>query len=289
MGKRRALVMSVAVVLWAASAWAGDYLFVNPVYLSQTRVVINDARAAASALLANDAEALTTFTTFSQTLDTLVVDRQRKQALKKIKADDLESTADTTFAKALNDFKDGLSAMADIANSPIEKIIPSYDRWNRLETAVVKRGLEERLAAYETRFGAESEPINILEYVVSQKFFSGDEGGPAAWEPIFRVTPVQLTSRGNGLTSTAQVGMNFYFVDRSAPTVLKWLGVTNHVGVAAAVQYLDEPGIFNAKGKPSYGVIVHLDRKEVGLSWDDDEDKIRFNLGYAFQFVPMAL
>jgi hypothetical protein len=66
------------------------------------------------------------------------------------------------------------------------------------------------------------------------------------------------------------------------------MGASNHIGVSASVQYLSDPGLFKAQGKPSFGILVHMDRKEVGVSWDDEEDKIRLTLGYAFQFIPLV-
>jgi len=151
----------------------------------------------------------------------------------------------------------------------------------------VKAGLDQRLAAFETRFGPDSEPINILELFVGEKFLAGNEAGPSPWEPIVRFSAVQLSSKGPGVTSGIQVGTNYYFV-KGAPALLKWAGVSNHIGVAGLLQYNEDPGLFRFKGRPSFGILFHLDRKEAGFVWDNEEDKIRFTLGYSFQFIPFV-
>jgi hypothetical protein len=84
-----------------------------------------------------------------------------------------------------------------------------------------------------------------------------------------------------------ELGANYYFIN-GVPKPLSLIGLSNHIGLAATMQYLEEPGAFNFKGRPAFGAVVHLDRKEVGVTWDDVEDKFRLTVGYSFQFVPFV-
>jgi len=83
--------------------------------------------------------------------------------------------------------------------------------------------------------------------------------------------------------------MNYYFVKGVVPLPLSVIGLSNHFGVAASLQYLNDPHLLHFTGRPSLGIMFHLDRKEAGISWDPDQHKPRFTLGYAVQFVPFLL
>jgi len=286
----RRFVVAFALVFSATGlGFAGDYLFLSPAYLSATKAVISEANERAPLYFRDPPEALARYDNAQHRLYEDVTRVQRAQFFKKVSAETVSEVKDAAFADALNGFKDAINAMSEAADQPLQKLLPSYAEWSRMETRVVKAGLEQRLSAYQTRFGPESEPINVLELLISQKWLPGDEAGPAPWEPILRVEAVGITTRGSGLTSTIQTGMNYYFLDGKPPKPLQWLTVSNHVGVAAMLQYLDKPGVLELRGRPSFGVIVHLDRKEIGVAWDDANDRLHLTLGYAFQFVPMLM
>ncbi len=286
----RQFVAAFALVLSSLGlAAAGDYLFVNPAYLSATQSVLSEARDNALTVFRDQPAVLAQFENARLRLYEDVSTMQRAQFFKKAPADRVADVKDKEFADALNGFKDGLNAMSDTAGQPLEKLLPSWREWNHLETAVVKTGLDQRLSAYNTRFGPDSEPINVVELLISQKALPGNEAGPAAWEPILRVEAVGITTSGPGLTSTFQTGMNYYFLDGKPPKALQWLTISNHVGVAAMLQYLDRPGVLALKGRPSFGMMLHLDRKEIGVAWDNADNRFRLTLGYAFQFVPMLM
>jgi hypothetical protein len=200
---------------------------------------------------------------------------------------DVKETNDTRFKGALSTFTFALETLADETGKRPSDFVKSYNTWSRLEADVVAKGLDQRLTAYDIRYGPESERINALEWFTGELLFKGTEAGPSAWEPISRLTPVQFTSAGPGLVSTIQAGMNYYFLDGD-PGFLKWIGIKNHVGFALAMQYLSREQLANFKGKPSYGFVVHMDRREIGMTWDEAEKQVRVTLGYAFQFVPLA-
>jgi len=275
------------ILLSALPCWAGDYLFLSKKYLSLTEKVLTQA----------DAEATKTFPAGSPfagkwgqatgDLRLHIKEVQRARLLKKLKPEMVAQTKDQAFADALNRVKDGLNVLSDKTQKPLSDLLPSHREWTQVEAAVVAGGLDQRLAAYELRYGPESEQINILEFLAGETFFHGDEGGPGAWEPIARFTPVQATSAG-AVTSTAQLGANYYFVHGTPKGPLGW-AVSNHVGIAATLQYLEDPRIFRFRGKPCFGMQLHLDKKEVGFSWDQNDKTFRMTLGYALQFIPLAL
>ncbi len=285
---RRAALAAVLLTV-ATLAHAGNYLFISPPYLVATLDVVKDAREHAPAAFKGDAEMVKTMAVAADALEARVQDVRREQVFKKVKEDSITDREDVVFAEALNNFKDGLNAMSDAAGKKLQDLLPSWDRWNRMEINLVSQGLDQRLAAYRTRFGPDSEPINLVEYLASQTVLPGTEAGPSAWEPIARVSAVQATTRGTGLTSSVQLGMNHYFLNGRAPAPFRWIGLGNHVGIAAMLQYLDHPGILSVKGRPAFGVMFHLDRKEIGVSWDNAEDRLNLTVGYAFQFVPMVM
>lgn len=287
---RRVVVAAVALVFSSLGlAFAADYVFLSPAYLSATKDVIGEANEKAPTYFRDPPTAFARYDNAQRRLYDDVTRIQREQFFKKVSADTVSDTRDKEFSDALNGFKDAINAMADTADKPLEKLLPSYAAWNHLETQVVKAGLEQRLTAYKTRFGPDSEPINVLELLISQKALPGNEAGPAPWEPILRMEAVGVTTSGPGLTSTIQTGMNYYFLNGQPPKPLQWLTVSNHVGVAAMLQYLDRPGVLELKGRPSFGVMLHLDRKEIGVAWDDANNRFRLTLGYAFQFIPMLM
>jgi hypothetical protein len=284
----RKTLLTAIVLFTTLSAWAGDYLFLNKRYLSLTEAVLKEADAEATRQFAQRPEFATKWDQASNALQSHIDAVQKARLLKKIKPETVSQQNDRAFAEALNAVKDGLNLMASESKKTPTQLFPSYSEWMQVEAAVVKDGLEQRLAAYQTRYGPESEQINIVEFLIGEAFLHGDEGGPAAWEPIARLTPVQATSAGAGLTSTAQLGANYYFVNGVPKGPLSWV-VSNHIGLAATLQYLEDPRIFRFRGKPCYGLQLHLDKKEVGLTWDANENTFRATLGYAFQFIPLAL
>jgi hypothetical protein len=284
---RKVFIASLLVLRLVTPSWAGDYLFLNSAYASLTEDVLNEADLWSKDVF-KDPALLQKYQAASGDLRARIEEAQVDQRFKKMKAEDVADVKDAAFAASLNAFKDFLNEMESSSGKPLPELLPSYAAWTHREIEIVKAGLDKRLGAYQTRFGPESEQINIVELLISQRFMAGDESGPQPWEPILRVVPVQITSRGEGLTSTAQLGMNYYFLD-GAPKPLRLLGIANHVGAAVTLQYLDHPGPFEVKGKPSIGLLLHFDRKEAGVAYDPTDDRIRFTLGYSFQFIPLVM
>ncbi len=279
---------AVFVFYLSPVVFAGNFVFTSDAYLKLTKQVIREANVTAPIIFGSTGSLIGKYETAQVELEGIIDEAQKKRIHKKVTPQTVDDTQDKRFADALNKFNEFINLMSDQSHKPLSELLPSFDRWTRMETAVVKTGLDQRLAAYQTRFGPESEPINILEFGLSQKFLAGDESGPSPWEPILRFSAVQITSQGSGLTSGFQMGMNHYFLGGKAPKPLSLIGISNHVGVAAVVQYLEDPGAFNFKGRPSFGLVLHLDRKEAGLIWDDQEDRLRVTVGYAFQFIPLV-
>jgi hypothetical protein len=283
---KRLLIAFVALAVHTA-AFASDYLFINVPYLKATREVITEANVQAASIFQSSSTFAAKYADVSASLTDQIRAVERKRLQKKTGSDVVTDTKDKQFADTLNAFKDALNAMSQRSGRPLRELLPSYDRWNKMETAVVQSGVDERLSAYQTRYGPDSEPINIVELLIGEKFLTGDESGPSAWEPILRLSAVQITTRGSGLTSSFQIGANYYFVN-GVPKPLGLVGLSNHIGLAAALQYLDDPAVFDFKGRPSFGAVLHADRKEIGVMWDNVEDKFRLTLGYSFQFVPFV-
>lgn len=292
---RRAAAAAVFVLLAGAAA-AGDAVFLNCRYLELTQRVAAESEAPAARAFANDAELKKLFENTRQALNGQLAARQsacreveRGLLFKRFNPLAVEEITDPALAATLRQFNDGLNAIAEAERKPLTEVFPTYAQWNRLEAEVVGKGLKSRLMAYEVRYGPDSERINFLEWVAGEWIFKGTESGPSVWEPIFRVSPVQFTTAGSGLVSTAQLGVNHYFTQGEVPLPLRWIGVTNHLGVAAALQYLDDPELGKFQGPPAWGFVLHLDRREVGLTWHETRKQVRVTLGYAFQFVPMVM
>jgi hypothetical protein len=272
--------------LCAASAGAGDYLFLSQPYLDLTQKVMEQADALARDTLAPEPSLASKFKEVRGSLERHIQAAKRDRGLKRATPGAVLQKRDESFAQDLNAFKNALNFMGRQKQKPLAELLPAYDAWNKTETFVVQKGLEQRMDAYLVRYGPESERLNGLEWVAGEILFRGDEGGPSPWEPIARFTPVHFVNTGTGLVSTVQVGVNRYFLD-GAPGVFKWIA-PNHVGVAAAVYYLDHPQLGRFKGRPSPGLVLHLDRKEIGVAWQESAKTVRVTLGYAFQFVPLA-
>lgn len=277
-------------LLMVRDLWASDYLFLSPRYLQLTQVLLKEADARAGDTFEAGSAAASKYAAAVGALRKQLSDLSQARLLKKLKPGMVAEVKDKEFADNLNTFKFALNAMTTKAGkaSPSE-IFPTYEEWIKTETAVVQMGVEERLRGFETRFGPDSEQINFIELFVGETLFKGDESGPSSWEPIVRLSAVQLTTSGPGLTSSFEAGMNYYFVKQEAPAPLRWIGVNNHVGIAASLQYLNDPRLMRFEGRPAFGLTFHLDRKEVGANWDPDRKMVRMTLGYAFQFVPFLL
>jgi len=282
----RKSLFAVVVFLSALPCWAGDYLFLSKRYLSLTEKVLVEADKKAPAVFPSDSPFSKKWGEAVGDLRAQINAVQKARLLKKLKPEMVTQTKNEAFAASLNRVKDGLNAMSDQARQPLADLVPSYREWTQVEARVVSAGLEQRLESFETRYGPESEQINVIEFLIGEAFLKGNEGGPGAWEPIARVAPVQATTAG-AVTSTAQLGANYYFVNGS-PKGLGWVA-SNHVGLAATLQYLEDPRVFRFRGKPCFGLQLHLDKKEVGFSWDQNDQTFRMTLGYALQFIPLAL
>jgi hypothetical protein len=279
----------VFATLLAAPLHASDYLFLSRRYVQLTQDVMKEANAQADKIMKAGSPLRERYDAATSELQKTFDELGRAKVFKKLKPGMTAEVKDEAFAKNLNVFKDALRWMAEQAGQPPEALFPSYTTWINTETAVVQQGLTKRLDAFETRFGPDSEQINFIELLLGEAFFRGDEAAPSPWEPIVRLSAVQLTTAGPGLVSSFQTGMNYYFVKRSPPAPLKWIGVTNHVGLAATLQYLNDPRLLRFEGRPAFGFVLHMDRKEVGANWDPDQETVRLTLGYAFQFVPLML
>ncbi len=287
--RRKSFLLVSTLLLSSSISFAGDIVFFDQPYLQMTKRVVKEADAQAAVLFSGAPASYTLYVSSRDALLDQIEKVERARIFKKLKADNLVQEKNVPFKDALNGFKAHLSNMIVPPNRSPASYLPSFAEWNRTENALDQAATDQRLLAYETRFGPDSEPINIVELFIGEKFLPGDKMGPSAWEPIFRVSAVQATNQGSGVTSTMEWGANYYYLDGRVPKPFKWIGVSNHVGAALALQYRKDSHILNFEGRPSFGVMFHLDRKEAGLTWDPDEDKIRLTLGYAFQFVPLAL
>jgi len=283
----RPTLAGVFFIFTAPTLWASNYLFLDKPYLDLTEKIQTEADAQASHFLEKGSALETKYKQVAASLRAQISDVQRARLLKKLKPELVVQTKDQQFADNLNSFKDALNYMVQKSGKSPVALFPSYDEWQKVETQAVSQGLDQRLDAFQTRFGPDSEPVNFIEYFGGELLLPGTEAGPSAWEPIARLSPVQATSAGAAVSS-AEAGMNYYFVNRPAPAPLRWVGITNHVGLAATLQYLNNPRIFHFQGRPAFGLTLHLDRKELGASWDPDSKTVRVNIGYAFQVVPLA-
>jgi hypothetical protein len=270
------------------SAYASNYLFLNDDYIQQTRVVLTQADAQAPSTFDKgspaEAKYVQAVAGLRQQLDAI----SHAETFKKLKPELVAEVKDQQFADNLNTFKFALNAMATKAGKTPTQLFPAYEKWVQTEAAVVSTGIDQRLKAFETRFGPDSEQINFLELFTGEFFFRGDESAPSPWEPITRLSAIQATTAGPGLVSSFELGMNYYFLE-GVPSPLSMVGISNHLGVAASLQYLNDPHLLHFEGRPSLGLMLHLDRKEAGLSWDPDRHNVRITLGYAVQFIPFLM
>jgi len=272
-----------------APLWAGDYLYLNPRYVQLTRQMLDQADPYARATFAEGTETRTTYLQATASLREQLDSISRARLFKKMKPSLVTEVKDKSFAENLNTFNFALQAIARKEGKKQAEIFPTYQEWVQTEAAVVQKGVDHRLKAFETRFGPESEQVNFIELFAGEALFRGDEAAPSPWEPIFRLSAVQLTTAGPGLVSSFQAGMNYYFVKSQPPTPLRWIGLSNHLGLAATLQYLNDPRLLRFEGRPAFGFAIHLDRKEIGMSWDPDEKTVRMSMGYAFQFIPFLM
>ncbi len=291
---RRAAVFVVAMA-WFSLARAADTIFFNCPYLEATREMVREADGPARTAFAQNPVGSKAYEDSRAILLEEIANRtdacketKRRILFKQFDRNAVREETDPRFAESLRTFNQALNFIADQSGKPLNAVFPSYDRWNRMEAETVGKGLDQRLTAYEVRYGPESERINFLEWFAGEWLLKGTEAGPSAWEPIARLTPVQFTSAGSGLVSTFQLGLNRYFLSGKAPGPLGWIGIKNHAGLALAMQYLDNPRPGRFEGKPAYGFVFHMDRREVGLTWAEAEKQVKITLGYAFQFVPLA-
>jgi hypothetical protein len=287
--KAKAAIVAGIIFFYLPVAQASSYLFLDKPYLDLTQQVIQEANAKAVSLLSTDATLSAKYKQVSQSLQTQLDQVRKARLFKKLKPELVTQARDQQFADTLNSFKDALNFMATKAATSPSKEFPSYDTWQKAEASAVSQGLDQRLSAFEARFGPDSESVNVIEYFAGQVIWPGDEASPSAWEPIARLSPVQATTAGSGVVTTAEAGMNYYFLNGEAPVPFRWIGISNHIGVAATLQYLDHTALFHFEGRPAFGVTLHIDRKELGVSYDPDAKKVRVNLGYAFQVIPFAL
>jgi hypothetical protein len=287
--RTRLIAACALAALTAASAAAGNYLFLSKRYLALTEKVAEEAGVAAEGAFPPDAKLKDQFAATRTALKEMARDANRARILKEMGTGAVMQTEDARFTETLNAFKDGLNYVSQKKEKPLEKLLPTYKEWFRVELDAVERGLDQRLAAYEVRYGPESERLNFLEWLAGEIAFPGGEGAPSPWEPIARLTPIQATTAGSGLVSTVQVGLNRYFIDGKPPAALKWIGVRNHVGLAASLQYLDQPRPARFEGRPAFGVVLHMDRRELGLAWDPSTHNVRATVGYAFQVLPLVM
>lgn len=288
MGKTfRSLVSTILVIGVCGGAAASDYLFLNRRYITLTRRMLADAESRAGAAFEASSEARNRFDQSISRLRAQLDAVTRGKLFKKLKPESVAEVKNKEFAEELNTFKFGLRAIAAKAGQEPAALFPAYEEWVKTETSVVSMGIDQRLQAFETRFGPDSEPINFLEFFLGEALLKGDESAPSPWEPILRLSAVHLTTAGPGLTSSFQAGLNHYFLQ--GPGFFRWIGLNNHVGVAASLQYLNDPRLMRFEGRPAFGVVLHLDRKEVGASWDPNDKTVRMTLGYSFQFIPLVL
>lgn len=263
-------------------------MFFNARYLALTRQLMQEVDPQVQSTFAGNPETLKTYDAARRTLDDFTSEIRGGLLFKRVDGELLSSVEDPKIAQALNVFNDAMNAAAEAAGKKHREIFPTYAEWNRLETELVREGLAKKLNSYEVRYGPDSERINFLEWFLSEAVNDRGRAGPGAWEPILRLTPVQFVSAGSGVASAAQIGTNYYFVEGAPPKFLKLAGVKNHVGAALTLQYLGETRIAHFKGKPAVGAVIHLDRREIGVSYDSEAKKTRLTLGYSFQFVPLA-
>lgn len=286
---RKIILLGLFLCSPLAATWASDYLFLNDRYLTLTQDMVAQADKLAPATFETGSKADATYRQTSAALRTQISEIRRAKLFKKLKEDKVAQVKDQAFAANLNTFKFGLGEMAKKTGKTLPELFPSYENWVKTEVAVVQMGLDQRLQAFTTRFGPDSEQVNFIELFTGEALFRGDEAAPSPWEPIFRLSAVQMTTSGPGIVSSFETGMNFYFTKSEPPAPLSWIGISNHIGLAASLQYLNDPRLMRFEGRPSFGLMVHLDRKEVGASWDPDRKTVRMTLGYAFQFVPFLL
>lgn len=278
---RASSAASLVVFLAVSPCWAGDDL--NAQYFKLFRQVIAEGRREAPKAFVSDPKSLEKFLGLAEKAEKALngMIPPGSAYLKKVRK--------ATDAKPFNDFNFALQSLAAASGTELEQLLPSYDSWNSMETDLTLEALNARIASYEVRYGPGSECLNILEFLAVQAPpFRGGLGGPKAWEPIARLTPVSLTSGASAPVSTFQGGINYYFLG-GAPSWMQRFGVSNHVGVAAALQYLEPEKPLHFRGQPTFGVIFHLDRSEVGFTWTEAKKQAQITLGYAFQFVPLGL
>jgi hypothetical protein len=261
-------------------------------YFKLFRAVVSESRKAAPDAFKANPERLRPFIGFADSVDAALAKELPSgfEYLKRVRTSENRQLADQELLAAVKGFNSGLGHMMDAAGEEgFPKLVPSYHAWNSLETGLLMDALRRRLAAYEVRYGPDSERLNILEYIAVQvpPFRSGD-AGPKAWEPIARLTPISLTSGASAPVSTVQAGVNYYFLN-GPPDWLDRLGVENHIGFAAALQYLEPEKPLHFNGRPTFGFVLHLDRKEVGFTWTEARRQAQVTFGYAFQFVPLGM
>jgi len=128
------------------------------------------------------------------------------ELFKKLKPDVVAEVKDHQFADNLNTFKFALTAISAKAGKPPAELFPSYENWVKTEAAVVSAGVDQRLKAFEVRYGPDSEQINFIELFTGECFFRGDESAPSPWEPITRLSAIQATTSGPGLSRVLNWG-----------------------------------------------------------------------------------
>lgn len=261
-------------------------------YFRLFRAVVAETKNAAPRAFKDQPDKLQAFNRFADAVGA-ALDKETPSGfeyLKRVRAAHNRLLVDQELVTAVKGFNSGLVHLMNAAgDDDFMKLVPSYHAWNSLETDLTMDALRNRLAAYEVRYGPDSERLNIVEYLAVQvpPFRSGGDG-PKAWEPIARVSPVSLTSGASAPVSSIQAGVNYYFLD-GPPDWLDRLGIENHFGFAAALQYLEPEKPLHFKGRPTFGFILHLDRKEVGFTWTEARKQAQITFGYAFQFVPLGI
>ena len=201
-----------------------------------------------------------------------------------------------TFNAKINNFKDNLNVivqMASIIRNKDSLFLSQYDNlndasdlfnwteWHKTMLEIQHYEIEKSLKKFEVRYGKDSDKINLFELLLINIAppFKGNIKSPSPWEPIARLSLICYNITDAKYVKTAQVGFNYYFLDKP------FLGVVHHAGLAFAITDINSQHVYNLSW-PSFGFIAHLGKYQVGIIRDKTTTNLKFISTIDFQIIP---
>jgi len=141
--------------------------------------------------------------------------------------------------------------------------VPHWREWYDVTREIVRKGSENYLADFGTRFGPGADKVNWFELWLTNWLppFTGGPAGPSRWEPIVRFTPLCYDITGTRLSPVVQLGINGYFLGR--PGLL--FETLNHCGLAVVASHAELHRGWR-RDNLSFGLMFHVRTYQVGIT-----------------------